>query len=415
MLSVIDIARRIDQGALSPHDAIRRSFDAIASRDGDVNAFVHVDRGVAVRESGPLRGIAVGIKDIIDTADMPTEMGAAIYAGWRPKADASVVAMLRRAGATSVGKTATTSFAYLDPAATRNPHNLNHTPGGSSSGSAAAVAAGMVPLSVGTQTGGSVIRPASYCGVAAIKPSFRLIPTVGVKCFSWTLDTLGLFAASVSDVAFALAALTDRSDLRPGDDAGTVPRIGVVMQDFAGEPEPDSAAALETAVRAIEKAGASVRAARLPAILGEAFAAHATVQDYEAVRALSWEYDRHRDALPPLIARLLEAAQPLGAEAYDAARSTAHRARGALHEGFGDFDAYLTFSSPGAAPETLASTGDSRFNRLWTLMGVPCVNIPGFTNASGLPVGVQVVTRFGQDARALSVARFVEAALARAR
>ena len=139
------------------------------------------------------------------------------------------------------------------------------------------------------------------------------------------------------------------------------------------------------------------------------------MQDYEAVRALAWEYDRHREALPPLIARLLEAAQPLGAEAYDGARSTAHRARGALHEAFGEFDAYLTFSSPGAAPETLASTGDSRFNRLWTLMGVPCVNIPGLTNGSGLPVGVQVVAPFGQDARALSVARVVEAARAKAR
>jgi Asp-tRNA(Asn)/Glu-tRNA(Gln) amidotransferase A subunit family amidase len=415
MLSVIDIARRIDEGALSPHDAIRQSFEAITTRDGDVNAFVHVDRGIEVRETGPLRGVAVGIKDIIDTADMPTEMGAAIYAGWRPKADASVVAMLRRAGATAVGKTATTSFAYLDPAATRNPHNLNHTPGGSSSGSAAAVAAGMVPLAVGTQTGGSVIRPASYCGVAAVKPSFRLIPTVGVKCFSWTLDTLGLFAASVADVAFALAAVTNRADLRPSDDAGSAPRIGVVMQDYAGAPEPDSAAALETAVRLVEAAGATVRPVRLPGIVGEAFAAHATVQDYEAVRALAWEYDRQRDALPPQIGRLLAGAQPIPAQAYDAARSTAHRARGALHEAFGEVDAYLTFSSPGSAPETLASTGDSRFNRLWTLMGVPCVNIPGLKNGSGLPVGVQIVAPFGKDARALSVARFVEAALAKAR
>jgi Asp-tRNA(Asn)/Glu-tRNA(Gln) amidotransferase A subunit family amidase len=415
MLSIIDIARRIDERALTPHDAIRQSFEAIASRDGDVSAFVHVDRGVEVRETGPLSGIAVGIKDIVDTADMPTEMGSAIYAGWRPKADASVVAMLRRAGATGVGKTATTSFAYLDPAATRNPHNLNHTPGGSSSGSAAAVAAGMVPLAVGTQTGGSVIRPASYCGVAAIKPSFRLIPTVGVKCFSWTLDTLGLFAASIADVAFALAAVTDRADLRPDGAAGSAPRIGVVMQDFAGAPVPASAAALETAVRLVEGAGASVRTARLPDIVGKAFAAHAIVQDYEAVRALAWEYDRHREALPPLMRRLLEGAQPITAEAYDAARSTAHRARGKLHDAFGEFDAYLTFSSPGAAPETLASTGDSRFNRLWTLMGVPCVNVPGLTNGSGLPVGIQVIAPFGRDARALAVAAFVESALAKAR
>jgi Asp-tRNA(Asn)/Glu-tRNA(Gln) amidotransferase A subunit family amidase len=414
MLSIIDIARRIEDGALTPHEAVRQSFDAIAARDGDVKAFVHVDRGAEVAGSGPLRGIAVGVKDIVDTADMPTEMGSTIYAGWRPKADASIVAMLRRAGATPVGKTTTTAFAHLDPTPTRNPANLNHTPGGSSSGSAAAVAAGMVPLAIGTQTGGSVIRPASYCGTAAIKPSYRLMPTVGVKCFSYTLDTVGLFAASVADVAFALAAVTERADLR--DPAPpSAPRIGIVMQDFAGAPEPDSAAALDTAARLAEAAGASVRTARLPAIVGEAFDAHGTVQDYEAARTLAWEYDRHRDALPPNIGRLLAAAQGIGAQAYDAARSTSHRARGALHEAFGEFDAYLTFSAPGAAPETLASTGDSRFNRLWTLMGVPCVTVPGLTNGKGLPVGVQIIAPFGGDARALAVARFVEAALAKGR
>ena len=416
MLSLIDIARRIDEGALKPHDALRRSFEAIAAGDGDVKAFVHVDRGAQAGSDGPLRGIAVGIKDIIDTADMPTEMGSAIYAGWRPKADASIVAMLRRAGATPVGKTSTTAFAYMDPTPTRNPRNLDHTPGGSSSGSAAAVAAGMVPLAVGTQTGGSVIRPAAFCGVAAVKPSYRLIPTVGVKCFSYTLDTVGLFAATVTDVAYALSAVTARPDLRlPERGADAALRIGIVSQDFAGAPEPDGAAALESAARLAEAAGARVRTAALPAIVGEAFAAHATVQDYEAARALAWEYDRHRDALPPNVGRLLAAAQDIPAEAYDAARSTAHRARGALHEAFGDFDVYLALSAPGAAPETLASTGESRFNRLWTLMGVPCVTVPGLENGNGLPVGVQVIARFGDDARALAAARFVERALTRER
>jgi len=322
---------------------------------------------------------------------------------------------LRRAGAAPVGKTTTTAFAHLDPTPTRNPANLNHTPGGSSSGSAAAVAAGMVPLAIGTQTGGSVIRPASYCGTAAIKPSYRLIPTVGVKCFSYTLDTVGLFAATVADVAFALAAVTEGPDLRLAGSGVSAPRIGIVMQDFAGAPEPDSATALDTAARLAEAAGASVRTARLPAIVGEAFDAHSTVQDYEAARTLAWEYDRHRDALPPSIGRLLAAAQGVTAEAYDAARSTSHRARGALHEAFGEFDAYLTFSAPGPAPETLASTGDSRFNRLWTLMGVPCVTIPGLTNAARLPIGVQVIAPFGRDARALAIAQFVEAAIAKGR
>src|SRR5215207_1376682 len=188
MISLLDILRRIDAGDATPQDAIRAAHDAIGRADDAIRAFVHVDASARAGAEGPLCGIAVGVKDIIDTADMPTEMGSPIYAGWRPKADAPVVAALKRASATVVGKTATTAFAFLDPAATRNPRNLDHTPGGSSSGSAAAVAAGMVPLAIGTQTGGSVIRPASFCGVAAIKPSFRLIPTVGVKTFSLTLD-----------------------------------------------------------------------------------------------------------------------------------------------------------------------------------------------------------------------------------
>ena len=246
--------------------------------------------------AGPLRGIAVGIKDIIDTADFPTEMGSAIYRGWRPRADAPVVMMLKQAGATIVGKTTTTAFAANDPTATLNPRNHGHTPGGSSSGSAAAVAAGMIPLALGTQTGGSVIRPASFCGVAAIKPSFRLLPTVGVKCFSWTLDTVGLFAAGVEDLAHGLSAMTGRPELLP-DAAIETPRIGVVTQDFAGAPEAAGAEALRIAARAAERAGASVRALALPEIVAEAWRIHPTVQEFEAHQALAWEY-RHATTTP---------------------------------------------------------------------------------------------------------------------
>ena len=229
MISLLDLLRRIDAGELTPAAALRAAHDAIAAGDPAIEAFVHVDGAARAGSAGALRGIAVGIKDIIDTADMPTELGSPIYAGWRPKADAPVVAALKAAGATPVGKTATTAFAFLDPAPTRNPRNPAHTPGGSSAGSAAAVAAGLVPLAFGTQTGGSIIRPASYCGVAAVKPSFRLIPTVGVKSFSWALDTVGLFAASVADAAYALAAVTGRPDLRIDGRAGEAPRIGVVV------------------------------------------------------------------------------------------------------------------------------------------------------------------------------------------
>src|SRR6202166_3521612 len=188
------------------------------------------------QNAGPLRGIAVGIKDIIDTADLPTEMGSKIYRGWRPRADAPVVMLLKQAGATIIGKTTTTAFAANDPTATLNPRNHAHTPGGSSSGSAAAVAAGMIPLALGTQTGGSVIRPASFCGVAAVKPSFHLLPKVGVKCFSWTLDTVGLFAAGIEDLAYGPRAMTNRPELL-GDATISAPRIGLVMQEFAGTPE----------------------------------------------------------------------------------------------------------------------------------------------------------------------------------
>jgi Asp-tRNA(Asn)/Glu-tRNA(Gln) amidotransferase A subunit family amidase len=411
MLSLLDLLRRIDAGELSPEASLQLSREEAVAGDGDVEAFVALDTSARVGRAGPLRGIAVGVKDIIDTSELPTEYGSPIYAGWRPKADAAVVSAAKRAGATVLGKTTTTPFAFLDPARTRNPRNLRHTPGGSSSGSAAAVAAGFVPLSLGTQTGGSVIRPASYCGVVGIKPSFRLLPTVGVKTFSWTLDTVGLFAASVPDGAFALAALAGRPALRLDGASAAAPRFGVVAQDFAGDPEPASAAALERAARLVERAGAAVRPLALPAVLADAFRSHGTVQDFEGRQALAWERDHHAEALPPRLAALLTAAEPIPPQLYDDARRTAHRARAALKAVFGEVDALLTFSAPGAAPETLQSTGDSRFNRLWTLMGCPCVTVPGPADPAGLPVGIQVIAPFGRDDAALGAAWFAETAL----
>jgi Asp-tRNA(Asn)/Glu-tRNA(Gln) amidotransferase A subunit family amidase len=273
----------------------------------------------------------------------------------------------------------------------------------------------LVPLAFGTQTGGSMIRPASFCGVAAVKPSFRTLPMVGVKSFSWTLDTAGLFAATVADAAFALAACTGRRELLPGTGEPAAPRIGVVRQDFADAADPAADEALEGAARAAERAGARVEAAGLPDAFAEAFHAHAPLQDFEAAQALAWEYDSHRDALPPRLAALLDAAQAITPEAYDDARRKAHRARAALREAFGAHDVLLTYAAPGAAPEGYASTGDARFNRLWTLLGVPCVNVPGLTDGKGRPVGVQVIAPFGRDARALEAARFVEAAIAKFR
>jgi Asp-tRNA(Asn)/Glu-tRNA(Gln) amidotransferase A subunit family amidase len=411
MISLTELQRRIDAGDLSADAALGQSVEAIGAQDETIGAFVCHNEAVRAASAGPLRGIAVGIKDIIDTADFPTEMGASIYSGWQPRADAAVVMMLKQAGASVVGKTTTTAFASLDPTATLNPRNHGHTPGGSSSGSAAAVAAGMIPLALGTQTGGSVIRPASFCGVAAIKPSFRLLPTVGVKCYSWTLDTVGLFAAGVEDLARGLSAMTNRPELLPGAAIGTL-RVGVVTQDFAGSPDAASTEALRIAAAAAARAGASVGTIDLPDIVAEAWRIHSTVQDFEAHQALAWEYQTHHDAIPPLLRAKLDQTRGMQADVYDEARGISNRARRSLAKVFDDVDVLLTFSAPGAAPEGLDSTGDARFNRLWTLMGVPCVNVPAFVADGGLPVGVQVISRFGDDAGALAAAHFVEDALA---
>src|SRR5258707_8366577 len=281
MLSLLDILRRIDAGSLTPAAAIDQSLQAIGAGDAALGTFACIDPAARPGDQGPLRGIAVGIKDIIDTSDLPTEYASPIYAGWRPRADASVVARLKQLGAAIVGKATTTAFASSDPSPTRNPRNPAHSPGGSSAGSAAAVAAGFVPLALGTQTGGSVIRPASYCGVAAIKPSFDLLPTVGVKCYSWSLDTLGLFAAGAADLAYALAALTGRPALNL---SGTpaAPRVGVVLQDFADPPEPAPVEALRLAAPAFEAAAGTVRDMTLPEIFGAPGESQGTIQGFDS-------------------------------------------------------------------------------------------------------------------------------------
>jgi len=415
MISLLDILRRIDSGQTTPQAAIAATLDLVAEKEPGIRAFVHIDTVARAASDGALRGIAVGVKDIIDVAGMPTQMGSPIYEGWMPRSDASVTAMFRRIGATPIGKTTTTPFAFLDPTQTLNPHSPAHSPGGSSAGSAAAVGSGMLPLAIGTQTGGSVIRPASYCGTAAIKPSYRLLPTVGVKCYSSALDTLGLFAATIPDLAFALALLCGRPEMRlagdKAEESGAGLRIGILAQNFAGPPEDDSAAALDFAIRAAEPLGARFVDVEAPAALAEAYAIHATIQDYEVHRTLAWEYDNHRDRLPPILRAALDEACNVTAADFDAARRTAHRARASLNGMMDGFDALITYASPGAAPAGLASTGNSRFNRLWTLMGDPCVNVPGCVNDAGLPVGVQVITRFGSDDKALRVAAFVEQAM----
>jgi Asp-tRNA(Asn)/Glu-tRNA(Gln) amidotransferase A subunit family amidase len=320
--------------------------------------------------------------------------------------------MIRRAGGIILGKTVTTPFAHMHPGKTKNPHNGAHTPGGSSSGSAAGVAAGFLPIAIGTQTGGSMIRPASFCGVAAIKPSFKLLPTVGIKCFSWSLDTPGVFARSIADVGFAIAAITGR-DLRVDRGSPAAPRLALVRTHAWREASEAMQQAVEAAVRAAEKAGAQVAELVLPPLFEDAFHAQATIQDYEAYRALAWEYDHHRDSLPASLQVLLDKAATITAETYDAARRTARRSRNTLADLMADVDGLITASAPGSAPQGLDTTGLPIFNRVWTLMGTPCVNVPGSVDAAGLPLGVQIVGRFGRDRMALEAGLFVERAIAK--
>jgi Asp-tRNA(Asn)/Glu-tRNA(Gln) amidotransferase A subunit family amidase len=420
MLSALELARRIEAGALSPRAVVELCAEAVATHESEIGAFAALELDAARRRVEqqqlallPLRGLPVGIKDIFDTADLPTAYGSAIYAGHRPKADAAMVMLIRRAGGLVLGKTVTTEFASLEPAGTRNPRNPAHTPGGSSSGSAAAVAAGMVPLALGSQTGGSVIRPAAFCGVAGFKPSYRLLPTVGMKCFSWSLDTVGLFGASVPDVAFAAATMSGR-DLRvDGRPPQAAPVVALVRTPFWQDASAAMQKAVERAARAAERSGARVKDMELPPIFADAVRAHRIVQGYEAIRALAFEYDFHRDRMGPLLRAQLDDAATIDADTYDNARRITRRARRALIDLLPDGEVMLTPSAPGAAPKGLGSTGEPTFNRLWTLLGTPCVNVPGLSDADGLPLGVQVVARFGRDRFALSAAAWLESAVAR--
>ncbi|CAA0094429.1 Glutamyl-tRNA(Gln) amidotransferase subunit A [Starkeya nomas] len=422
MLSAAALAQAVRAGHLSPADIAERCAETIRAREDEVRAFASLDLDgllAAARKTGPggvplaktvLAGLPVGVKDILDTVDFPTERGSKLYAGYRPATDAAIVRMTARAGGLVAGKTVTTEFAFMQPSATRNPRRTTHSPGGSSAGSAAAVAAGMLPITIGTQTGGSIIRPASYCGVTGYKPSFKLLPVLGLKPFSWSLDTIGLFGAHVADIAFAAGALTGRDFALDGEIAA--PRIALVKTPRAHLAAEDAHAALESAAHAAARAGAHVTAIDLPEAVEAGDGAQAVVQGFEAALAFADEWDRHRDQLSPTLSTYLEGAARITPEQYDAARRVARRSRHALADLFADYDTLLTFSVTGEAPEGLGSTGSPAFNRLWTLSGAPCVNVVGLTGATGLPIGVQVVGRFGRDRQALEVAQFLERAIA---
>lgn len=414
---VLPLITAIAEGRISPGAAFDVYAAQIDARESVIKAFACLDvaaarAGVGAAAALPLRGLPVGIKDVFDTADMPTSFGSDIYAGHQPAADAAIVMMARQAGGTIIGKTTTTAFAHLDPTMTENPAAPGHTPGGSSAGSAAAVAGGLVPFAVGTQTGGSVVRPASYCGIAGFKPSYRLLPAVGLKHFSWFLDTVGLFAPRVADVAFFAGALTGRP-LRVDGVKTLPPSLGMIDVPDWEMAEKGMREAVRTVVKAAEAAGSKIIEVRDVAILDEAWDAHGAIQKFEAAIALAFEYERHRPRLAPMVGAELDAAQEVGFAEYDEARAIASRARREMKRIFSTVDLLIQPAAPGPPPPTLASTGRAIFNRLWTMTGDPAIAVPGMRDDAGLPLGVQVIGPFGQDHKALAGAHFIEGVVAK--
>ena len=405
---------------MSARQGLEQVLAAIAARDGELRSFVAVhDAAGAAREldralahGGALQGLAVGVKDIFDTATLPTSYGSPLYRGHQPRNDAAIVQAVRRAGGVVVGKTSTTEFAFLNPTDTRNPNAEGRTPGGSSAGSAASVAAGLVPLAVGTQTGGSVIRPASYCGVVGFKPTFGALPTPGLKPFSWSLDTVGLFTRSVDEMAAYASAIAGR-DWKV--QAGAMPVFGVAW-DYPWEPLSASGRkALEAAVAALRAAGATVRDVTLPAWLGAVFKAHDHVQGWEAIRAVADEFQFHADALSPVLREYLQQARDVTDAQYEAGQARAIAGRRDLGAIFDGIDVLLTPSAPDEPPAGYGSTGASTWNRAWTLLHVPCLNVPGTTGVNGFPMGVQVIAPVREDALCLRAGRVLEQALAKPR
>jgi Asp-tRNA(Asn)/Glu-tRNA(Gln) amidotransferase A subunit family amidase len=418
-LSAAEAARRIEAGELSCEALAAACFERIRERDDAVRAwaFIHEKQTLAEARDidrsprrSRLHGVPVGLKDIIDTESLPTEYGSPIYRGHRPRADASCVALLRRAGCLILGKTVTTEFANNHPSMTRNPHDPAHTPGGSSSGSAAAVADRMVPLALGTQTGGSVIRPAAYCGAFAMKPSFGSINRQGTKFVAESLDTLGIFSRGVEDLALALEVLSGR----PAPDFTSVagkPRIGLCRTPRWQDADSLSQANLEQAARVLSKAGATVSDFELPPGSDQLFDHHGLIMGFESVRALAWEYDNHPDKLSTTLKPRLDEAWKVTRAEYDGLRETARACRRALAERMREVDFLLTPSATSEAPRSHASTGDPVFNRAWTLFGVPCVTVPYGKGAHGLPLGVQLVGPMDGDNALLGWARWASGAL----
>lgn len=424
-LPVLQLRDWLAEGAISAADVAEAHLAVIAAKEPQVQAWaVHdpelVRRQAAAVDShrkagrplGPLHGLPVGIKDVIDTADLPTGNGTAADAGRRPKRDAHVVARLRAAGAIIMGKTVTTELAYFSPGKTRNPHDTGRTPGGSSSGSAAAVAAGMVPLALGTQTMASVIRPASFCGVYGFKPSHGLIGRSGVLLLSRSLDTVGAFARELEGVALLADVLegVDQSDpdmvprapsrflAHAGSPPPVPPLFGFYRTPMWDQAEPATHAAFEELLEALGDRCDSVDPGPL---FAEGYAAHRVVMAVEMARNLGRYLDRGPDGLSEQMQELIARGRGAAAVDYLSALDWREALNAGLERVFERYDAIVTPAAAGEAPVGLGATGNPVFGALWTFLGLPAVTLPLLTGPNGLPMGVQLVGRRGEDGRLL--------------
>jgi Asp-tRNA(Asn)/Glu-tRNA(Gln) amidotransferase A subunit family amidase len=429
-LTATEAATEIAGGALSASDYMQACLARIAEREPEVQAFIHIDPDHALKQAGerdawqasgkplgPLHGVPVGIKDIIDTADYPTESGTAALAGRRPGTDATLVTKLRAAGAVIIGKTVTTEMAYFTPGKTRNPHDTKRTPGGSSSGTAAAVAANMVPLAIGSQTNGSIIRPASFCGVFAIKPSHGLVSRGGVLPLSRTLDHMGPFGRSVEDLALTLDVITGYDTLDPDtrplassnframatEKPGRAPRFAFVKTPVWDKADAEAQQALEGLAKNL---GDACFVDDLPAHFAGAWDAQRMVMAAEMAFNLGKVADQGGDKVSQRFHELMTEGRQVTATRYLDMIALRQRLRDELSPLFNRCDAIITLSTPGVAPEGTA-TGNPIFNSMWSLLGLPCVTQPLLKGQGGMPIGVQLVGAFNDDARLLRTANWL--------
>jgi len=419
-LSATVAARKLATRQITAVSLLGDCLARISDRESAVRAWTFLDNDAAMQRAraldtqastGLLHGLPIGVKDLFDTFDMPTSYGSPIYANHRPAADAASVALARAEGAIVVGKTVTTEFATFHPGPTRNPHNPAHTPGGSSSGSAAAVADWMVPLAFGTQTAGSIVRPAAFCGVVGYKPTFGMVTRVGVRMISDTLDTVGVLTRSVPDAALFVAALTGRRELLIDGPATDIPRIGLCRTYEWNRAQPETVALLESAGQRLRANGASVREVTLPAPFAGLSQAQTAIMVFEVAKSLSHENLMHRKDLSADMTKMIDAGLAVSPQQYDAARSLTRSCRAMLPDIFNGLDVLVAPSAAGYAPSGVDATGDPLFNRIWTLLHVPVVHVPFAFGAHALPIGVTIVGTVGSDRATLRGAEWIHARL----